>query len=258
MQSQSYPIPIKVYLDASVIGFETNQFIHNLKYGGNNPFDYDEIWEVIKLYRLATMQGGNLSRGTIYPYWDERQQIRAMQVSTYDDCNYEAAVDWLHSLLTKEYKREQKPVPEWVNNYQANKSKLSCLFGAHLVKEYPDNPIAITTSPQAAIYGTLYFGIPKDKKDMVWMSAYRNGEIDTLNAERCQILKGRTIYLFPDLFCYNEWQAKAKKIMAEVQGVRVIVSDFIEKLRKPDDIEKGFRDLSDYLRVYDWRSFRKG
>ena len=61
-------------------------------------------------------------------------------------------------LVDKVY---QDSLPNWLTPYKKNESKVSCLFGEHLLSKYPHNPIALVEAPKTAIYSTLYFGTPE-------------------------------------------------------------------------------------------------
>lgn len=247
-------LPLNLILEYSINGFEKNTMIHNLRYGGSEPFTYDDIWEVIKLYRLGNIDSGYLFGGTVYPFIDERHRVRAMQVKTYDQANYETGGDWIHTMTDKRLRRDKQTPPEWLTSYMQAEAKVTCLFGAHLIREYPNNPIAIATNPKAAIYGALYFGLPESDSDFVWLSTY---EADHLRIDRLMILQGKTVCLFPDMRSIEDWRFRAKYLSSKVPGIKLAVSDMVEKLAKPDDQERGILDLSDYLRQFKWTDFRK-
>jgi hypothetical protein len=60
-----------------------------------------------------------------------------------------------------------------------------------------------------------------------------------LNDEKCAILKGRSVTLFPDLGAYDEWKLKANQFAWAI-------SDHIEHHATEDDRKKGL-DLADFL-----------
>lgn len=102
-------------------------------------------------------------------------------------------------------------------------------------------------APKTAIYGTLYFGYPEQPLNMLWLAVYN---LSSLNLNKCKALKGRNVYLFPDLSkdgkAFNLWKSKAEQIENQLQYVRFTVSDLLEQLAPENDRANG-KDLADYL-----------
>ena len=192
-----------------------------------------------------------------FPFIDVNQNIRAIQVKQFDEANHTTGTDFLHSIIEKHYTRNNMPLPEWLEGYNRNETKVSCLFGEHLLNRYPHNPIALVEAPKTAIYGTLYFGFPEQPTDLLWLAVYN---LSSLNLDKCRALKGRTVYLFPDLSkdgkAFELWSKKAKEIERQLKGTRMVVSDLLEQLAPQQDKEQG-KDLADYLIKQDWRRYRK-
>jgi DNA-directed RNA polymerase subunit RPC12/RpoP len=249
-------IPIDILQSTIRNGYEQNVFIQNLLKNIPFPFDEADITEVISLYRLGTVVNGYRAGGITFPFIDERGNIRAIQVKQFDQANHTTGTDFLTSIIEKHHEKKGIDLPEWLKAYQKNDLKVSCLFGAHLLTRYPKNRIALVEAPKTAIYGTLYFGLPKSEDDLLWLAVYSK---DTLNLERCKCLKGRTVYLFPDLSkdgsTFELWHEKAQEISKHVQGLKIITSDVLEKLATQEQKDKG-ADLADYLISLDWRLFR--
>ena len=138
-----------------------------------------------------------------------------------------------------------------------NETKVSCLFGEHLLSRYLHNPIALVEAPKSAIYGALYFGFPEQQTNLLWLAVYN---LSSLNVNKCTALKGRNVYLFPDLSkdggAFKLWSNKANDIQKQLQGTYFHVSDLLEKLAPQQDKEQG-KDIADYLIKQDWRLFRQ-
>jgi len=81
-----------------------------------------------------------------------------------------------------------------------------------------------------------------------------------LNYEKCKALKGRDVYLFPDLSkegrAFELWSNKATEIQKRLQGTSFQVSNLLEELAPDDDRDQG-KDIADYLIKQDWRLFRQ-
>ena len=66
-----------------------------------------------------------------------------------------------------------------------------------------------------------------------------------LSPERCAVLKGRKVVLFPDVGGWEKWQGKAKALQ-QTLGSPILVSDWVEKLAGQEEgIEEV--DLADVL-----------
>lgn len=114
-----------------------------------------------------------------------------------------------------------------------------CLFGEHLLNSNT-HPVAIVESEKTAIICSVYF--PK----MIWLAC---GSINNLNAEKCSVLKGRKVILYPDTNAFKKWEIKAKELGFEISSLLEINTSIEEK-------NKGY-DLADYLlrnvdKVYGW------
>lgn len=237
--------------------YDKNKFIQNLLLNVKYPFEIQDIEKVISLYYLGTICKGYRKGAITFPFIDIDGNIRTIQVKQFDDSNHTIGTDFLHSMIEKHYTRNKKPLPKWLNEYNKNETKVSCLFGEHLLNKYPQNPVALVEAPKSAIYGTLYFGFPEATTNLLWLAVYN---LSSLNLSKCKSLKGRDVYLFPDLSkdgkAFKEWSNKANLIQKRLKGVTLKISDLLEKLAPDQDKEQG-KDIADYLIEQDWRQFRK-
>lgn len=71
--------------------------------------------------------------------------------------------------IEKFHARNNISQPVWMEAYKQNETKVSCLFGEHLLTKYPHNPVGLVEDPKTAIYGTLYFGGPEQPKNLLWL-----------------------------------------------------------------------------------------
>lgn len=248
-------IPVEVF-NRTRAGYEQNTFIQNLLSRVAFPFEVQDIEKVISLYHLGTVQNGYRSGANTFPFIDIQGNVRAVQVKQFDEQNHTTGTDFLHSIIEKHHSRNNKPLPEWLKAYNKNETKVSCLFGEHLLSKYPYNPIALVEAPKTAIYGTLYFGFPEQPTNLLWLAVYN---LSSLNLNKCKALKGRNVYLFPDLSidgkAYDKWIADSEQIQKQLQGTYFHVSDLLEQLAPQQDKEQG-KDIADYLIKQDWRLFR--
>jgi len=249
-------IPNEV-LSQTRAGYEKNVFVQNLLSSVPFPFEVQDVEQVISLYHIGTVQNGYRAGAITLPFIDVNHNVRAVQVKQFDKYNHTTGTDFLHSIIENHHNRNNTPVPNWLTPYKENETKVSCLFGEHLLSNYPHNPIALVEAPKTAIYGTLYFGPPEQPKNLLWLAVYN---LSSLNYEKCKALKGRDVYLFPDLSkegrAFELWSNKSTEIQKRLQGTSFQVSNLLEELAPDDDRDQG-KDIADYLIQQDWRLFRK-
>jgi hypothetical protein len=249
-------IPVEV-LSRTLEGYEKNVFIQNLLSRVKFPFEINDIEKIISLYNLGTVQNGYRTGANTFPFIDKNNNVRTIQVKQFDEANHTTGTDFLHSIIEKHHSRNSKQLPEWLKAYNENEIKVSCLFGEHLLTKYPHNPIAIVEAPKTAIYGTLYFGFPEQPKNLLWLAVYN---LSSLNLNKCMALKGRNVFLFPDLSkegkAFDLWSSKANEIQKHLQSTSFTVSDLLEQLAPEQDKQKG-KDIADYLIKQDWKLYRK-
>lgn len=135
-------------------------------------------------------------------------------------------------------KRVKEPHPHfsWVHTKIENFQLKQCLFGEHLLRGN-NNPVAIVESEKTAIVASTYF--PK----FIWLAC---GGLSNLSPEKCQVLKGRNVVLFPDLNAFEKWNEKAEILRKEVRDIKITVSKLLEEKCNSEDREKGL-DIADYL-----------
>jgi hypothetical protein len=125
-------------------------------------------------------------------------------------------ISWVHSLMR---------IPDY--------NLRQCLFGEHLLFGN-DKPVALVESEKTAIIASVY--LPQ----FIWLAA---GSKDGLTNDKCKVLKGRKVVLYPDLQAFDEWDEKAKNI-PEISNYRI--SELLEK--KATETERAYGlDLADFL-----------
>ena len=109
-----------------------------------------------------------------------------------------------------------------------------CLFGEHLLIRYEEKPVAIVESEKSAIICSFHY------PEYVWLAT---GGLNNLNAEKCRVLKGRTVVLFPDLGAEEKWRTTAASIPF-LRGCKIYTG--LRKIATAEEILKGL-DIGDYL-----------
>lgn len=263
-QSKSQPQPKTVFFNVEAFKktlqpdrYEQNIFIQNLLTRVSFPFNSKDIEKVISLYYLGTISKGYRAGSITFPFIDLKGNVRTIQVKQFNKANHTKATDFLHSIIEKNYTRNGKPLPEWLEAYIKQDKRVSCLFGEHLLSKYPLNPVALVEAPKTAVYGALYFGVPETPESLIWLAVYNKS---SFSFDKLKVLQGRFVYVFPDLSkdgnTFKEWERKAKEYERRLPGTRFIFSDLLEHLAPERDKSEGY-DLADYLIKKDWRLFRK-
>lgn len=238
--------------------YDKNTFIQNLFYRVQFPFEVDEVTKVIQLYRLGTVANGYRAGANTFPFIDIKGNVRAVQVKQFNEQNHSTGTPIpLNRIIEGYHRKNNKPLPEWLEAYNNNESTFSCLFGEHLLSKYHSNPVALVEAPKTAIYCWLYFNKSKFPiyKDCIWLAVGAKGY---LNFDVAKILKGRFVYVLPDLSkdgtTFKEWEAKVKEYEKRLPGTSFIMDDLLEKYGTPEQREQG-ADIADVLN-FDWRTIR--
>ena len=264
-QHESQPLPPKmpqpVYFMPEIVlkatlkaeSYNNNTFILNLL----KICPIEDIAKVISLYKIGTIPEGKRTGAVTFPFIDYQGNIRTIQAKQFNDANHtiENGTDFVHSILIRNYSKQGKALPGWLQEYQKNEGSprfVSCLFGEHLLAKYHSNPIALVEAPKTAIIATLYFGLPDGPTKLLWLAVYNKS---SLTIDKCKILQGRKVVLFPDLNAFDEWNAKAKEFKAKIATTQFVVSDLLEKNASAYEKKQGL-DLADYITKFDYSEFR--
>lgn len=225
-------IPI-VYFKASLKAHETNHFVMVLI----NLFGVEIANELVSRYFIASSKYWN--GATVFWQIDTQGNVRTGKIMLYSPVTGKRVTEpfnhitWVHKALNQ---------PEF--------ELRQCLFGEHLLID-KTKPVAIVESEKTAVIASIY--LPQ----FIWVAV---GSLTNLNAEKCSILKGRNITLFPDLSkpdinsgvtAYDKWSNKAK----DLSHLAIFtVSDLLERKATKADREQGL-DIADYLLRYDYNEF---
>lgn len=216
-------IPVEVF-KASLKAHETNHFVQFLI----NLFGVEVASQLVSRYFIATSKHWN--GATVFWQIDTQGKVRTGKIMLYSPTtgkrvkNLELPVYWVHKAIKQ---------PEF--------ELRQCLFGEHLLID-KTKPVAIVESEKTAVIASVY--LPQ----FIWVAV---GSLTNLNAEKCSILKGRTVTLFPDLNGFEKWSSKAK----ELSHLAIFtVSDLLECKATEAEKKQGF-DLADYLIKFDYKAF---
>lgn len=188
-------------------------------------FDRYTIERMMRDYVLGATRSGEV----IFWQIDTKGKVRAGKVIEYDRNTghrikgTDKDVDWIHFRMKK-----QGLLPKDFNLVQ-------CLFGEHLLGKYPDKSVALVESEKSAVISSAVF------PQYVWLAT---GGKDQLSLDKMKVLRGRTVIMFPDAGCFEDWSRRAKAI--ETVGCRVYVSDLVEKNATDGERTRGI-DIADWI-----------
>ncbi len=216
-------IPVEVF-KASLKAHETNHFVQFLI----TLFGVEVASQLVSRYFIATSKHWN--GATVFWQIDTQGKVRTGKIMLYSPTTGKRVkepfnhINWVHKALKQpEFELKQ------------------CLFGEHLLID-KTKPVAIVESEKTAVIASVY--LPQ----FIWLAV---GSLTNLNAEKCSILKGRTVTLFPDLNGFDKWSNKAK----ELSHLAIFtVSDLLERKATEAERKQGV-DLADYLIKYDYKAF---
>lgn len=230
-------IPLEI-LQKSRSGYHKNSFVKHL----NNLFDEATVSKLISAYHLGTSDG-QWPGACVFWFIDIQGRIHAGQVKLFDTAGHTESFEhdgekrkctcWIHAIL----KRKLTPIPSWLSHYCEQEKKVSCIFGEHLIKN-STKPFGVVEAPATALVAAVY--LPQ----YTWLAI---GALSYLNSQRCEVLKGKKVVLFPDLNAYDSWKAKADELGFDC-------SNLLEENASYEDKAKGL-DLRDYLEKFNISEF---
>lgn len=180
--------------------------------------------ELVSRYFIATSKHWN--GATVFWQIDTEGKVRTGKIMLYNPTTGKR-----HGNTTFAHKLIQQPEFELKQ----------CFFGEHLLKD-KTKPVAIVESEKTAVIASVY--LPQ----FIWVAS---SGLNGLNAEKCSVLKGRKVTLFPDVGCFDKWSSKAE----EFSHLAIFtVSDLLE--RKATEAERiDGCDIADYLVKCNYKSF---
>ena len=217
VEAVSY-IPSKIF-EASFAHNNENNFIKYLI----ELFGREITQKLIKKYCIGTDKYGK----TVFWQMDKMGRVRTGKIMQYDSAGHRYGnINWVHTLLK-------------IKNFNLKQ----CLFGEHLLKD-ESKMVAIVESEKSAIISSIY--VP----EFIRLSC---GGLSNLTFDKCKVLEGKNVVLFPDLNGYDKWNSKAQ-LLSKID-LNIVVSDLLEKNASNSDKENGL-DLADYLIRLNYKSVR--
>jgi hypothetical protein len=159
------------------------------------------------------------AKETIFFQIDKDGRCRTGKVMKYNpetgrrikDDKTPSKITWVHSLLKQQGLLKQ----DW--------ELTQCLFGEHLLSEYPASKVALVESEKTAIICAAI--MPR----FIWLATGGKTQL----GDKLEVLRGREVVAFPDIDAYDTWQEK----LCSLPFLNVIVSDYLIKNATQQDIE---------------------
>ena len=173
--------------------------------------------------------GTSKNDGTVFWQIDLQGRVRAGKIIVYGKDGHRRKditppVQWVHTTLK---------LPDFILS--------QCLFGEHLLTD-KSKIVAIVEAEKTAVIASIYL------PGMIWLAC---GGSEGLSADKCAVLRGRNVVLFPDCGKYEKWSIKAKELS---KSSTVSVSSLVEEQATGQERESGF-DIADYLTMFSLSDF---
>lgn len=182
-----------------------------------------EAMRIFKMYKVGTSKkwGG----ATVYWQIDWQGRVRSGKIMLYNSTNGHRVkephsyVSWVHSELKLE-----------------NFNMKQCLFGEHLLLQYPSKPVAIVESEKSALIASYFM------PDFIWLAT---GGIQGCFKEKViKVLKKRSVMLCPDLGAFDVWNSKSPMLSAVCS--KVVIIEHLELVANEEQRKSGL-DIADFL-----------
>lgn len=224
-------ISVEVF-KASLQRHESNNFVKYLI----ELFGVEVTKALIKKYFIGTSKHWN--GATVFWQIDKDYQVRTGKIMLNSPTTGKRVkepfnhINWVHTALK---------LPDF--------ELKQCFFGEHLLNDN-NKPLAIVESEKTAIVASVYL------PDFIWLAA---GGISNLTADKCKVLFGRRVYLYPDLSkpkpnelsTFEKWSNKAKELS---HITTFVVSDLLERHASDEERKEGL-DLENYLIRFNYKDF---
>lgn len=207
-------------LDRSRNNYEYNNFTKWLI----KVFDTSTANKLVSMYFVGT--SNYWSGGTVFWQIDPKGVIRGGKIMLYNpDTGKRVKTPFNHIT--------------WDHTVRKDKSYClkQCLFGSHLLRKYPRVPVAVVESEKTAIVSSVFM------PELVWVAT---SSLSNLSKEKCEVLSGREVLLFPDLGAYQKWKLKVNSFEKDIPNTTFTVSNLLEERCNQIDKAKGL-DIADYL-----------
>ena len=155
--------------------------------------------------------GATKDHGVIFWQIDIEQRVRSGKIMHYAaDGHRKGNPTWTHASLI--YNRLMSD--DWTLS--------QCFFGEHLLKDSKKTVCVVESEKTALVCSAFY-------PQFTWIAT---GGCAQLTVEKCRVLRGRKVIVYPDSGKYEEWAAKMKK----TEGIDYSIVSALERYPGNTDI----------------------
>jgi len=170
-------------------------------------FGAEHLERIFNDYQLGASQ----DRRVVFWQIDKYQQVRSGKLMRYrTDGHRQGNPNWIHAVLQQ------------AGRLPADWELTQCFFGEHLLLNNT-LPVGLVESEKTAILCAIVY------PELTWIAT---GGCKQLNAEKCNVLRGQKVVVFPDSGEYEDWQ----KILSSTSGFDYTISKDLESYPKNFDI----------------------
>ncbi len=186
--------------------------------------------ETMRLFHLYNV-GATLSMNGASVFWpvDVKGCIRTGKIMQYGNDGHRIKEDGLVNFMWAHRMKSMVANPGDFNLMQ-------CFFGEHLLSVYPDSKVMIVESEKSAIIASHYY------PQFLWLAS--GGCCGCLNQTASQVLKGREVWLVPDLDAEDRWRGKISMLRTITPTVGIVnaLSDMATPQQRAAKL-----DIADFL-----------
>ncbi len=211
-------IPLEI-VQASMQHYEANNLFSFLSL----KFGREQTMELMKRYHVGTSK--HWQGATVFWQTDSNGKVRTGKIILYNPQTGKRVkqpfchVTWVHSALH-------------ITGFNLKQ----CFFGENLLMSENDKPIGLVESEKTALVCSVHL------PHFTWIAS--GGKNGCLNEECLNILRGRTVSLFPDLGATDYWRSKIP--MMKQLGIHAQLYDYLERAATDEQRKQGL-DIADFL-----------
>ncbi len=186
--------------------------------------------ETMRLFRLFNV-GATTWMNDAAVFWqvDVNGGVRTGKIMRYGNDGHRIKEDGLVNFMWVHRLKSMIDNPDDFNLVQ-------CFFGEHLLSAYPDSKVMIVESEKSAIIASHYY------PQYLWLAS--GGCCGCLNHTASQVLKGREVWLVPDLDAEDRWRDKLSMLRAITPTVGIVTA--ISNMATPEQ-RAAKLDIADFL-----------
>lgn len=227
-------------VEASVKNRERSSLVRWLRTLNWNAEQLSRLDRTLNDYRLASFSTRNHDEFTCFWLIDADGKVRSGKLMTYKGDGHRDHNAYPYRVNGKTNYHSQDFVhAQFRDTYPDDKYKFSpCLYGEHLIRQYPESRINVVESEKSAVISAVFFGHP-DKN--VWVATGGKSNL----RRHLPFLKqlDRSVYIYPDKDGVKEWETNVQAL-ARDSKVRINY-DFINRYWTEADGKKA--DIADVL-----------